>query len=305
VEYLALCSRAPGNDLITAECESLTGGKPGSDGLAFCKTIDHIGQAAYISTGMQLITQGATLQSLTENLTNQSFSRDRFRLGFKSLSEQDFIHKQEVILAVADAINGAPDLDNPQHRYLIIAAEIGFYLAEILTQAEHSYQKHDAKPYRTSSSLPSQLARALVNLTYPAQSIFDTCCGTGSILLEACATGVKAYGADRNPKMVGMTRQNLLHFGYEAEVHHADAEHCTQVVDAIVTDLPYGRFLKQDDANIHTILQRMATLAPLGIYLAEQDISAWLREAGYQKIEVFRLRKRAGMTRYIHRAQLV
>ena len=30
------------------------------------------------------------------------------------------------------------------------------------------------------------------------------------------------------------------------------------------------------------------------------DFSAWLREAGYDEIEVFAVRKRAAMSRYIH-----
>jgi tRNA G10 N-methylase Trm11 len=303
VEYLVLCSRAPGNELVAVECEALTGMKPGPDGLAVCGSVERIVQAAYLTTGIRSIAQGETIQALTADLIRQSFSADRFRIEFLSLSERLSTHKQDSILAIADAINGAPDLNHPQHRFLIIAYDGGFYFGEILTESTHSYQKHDAKPYRTSSSLPSQLARALVNLTYPARSILDPCCGTGSILLEACATGVTAFGMDRNPKMVGMTRRNLQHFGYEAVVQRGDAAQCTQTIEAVVTDLPYGRFLEHDDNNIKAILRQMAVLAPLGVYLAEQDISAWLQEAGYRKVNVYRVRKRAGMTRYIHRTQ--
>jgi tRNA G10 N-methylase Trm11 len=303
VEYLVLCSRAPGNELVAAECETLTGGKPGPNGLAVCRSVDHIKQAAYLSTGMQSIAHAATLEALTADLIRQSFSADRFRIKFLSFSERVPAHKQDAILAVADAIHGAPDLNHPQRRFLLIACDNGFYLGEILTKSLRSYQKHDAKPYRTSSSLPSQLARALVNLAYPARSILDPCCGTGSILLEACATGVAAFGIDRNSKMVGMTRRNLLHFGYEAVVQRGDATQCTQTNEAVVTDLPYGRFLKRDENNIKMILRQMAVLAPLGIYVTEQDISTWLKEAGYYKVDVYRVRKRAGLVRFVHRAQ--
>jgi tRNA G10 N-methylase Trm11 len=265
--------------------------------------VDHLEQAAYLSKGMRLIAHGDTTQALIADLIRQSFSADRFRIECISLSERVSTHKQDAILAVADAINGAPDLNHPQQRFLLIAHESGFYFGEILAESARSYQKHDAKPFRTSSSLPSQLARALVNLTYPARSILDPCCGTGSILLEACAIGVIAFGMDRNPKMVGMTRRNLLHFRYEAVVQRGDAAQCTHTIEAVVTDLPYGRFLEHDENNIKVILRQMAVLAPLGIYLAEQDISAWLQKAGYQKVDVYRVRKRAGMTRYIHRAQ--
>jgi tRNA G10 N-methylase Trm11 len=303
VEYLVLCSRAPGNDLVAAECEALTGGKPGLNGLAVCRSVDHINQAAYLSTGMQTIAKGASMEALIADLVRQSFSADRFRIEIITLAERVPALKQDAILAVADAINGAPDLNHPQRRFQLIACDNGFYLGEILTKSSHSYQKHDSKPYRTSSSLPSQLARALVNLAYPARSLLDPCCGTGSILLEACATGVAAFGIDRNPKMVGMTRRNLEYYRYEAVVQRGDATQSTQPSEAVVTDLPYGRFLEHDDNNIQMILRQMAVLAPLGIYLTEQDISAWLQEAGYHKVDVYCVRKRAGLIRFIHRAQ--
>jgi len=305
VEYLVLCSRAPGNELVAAECEALTGGKPGSNGLAVSKTFDQVVRAAYLSIGMRPIAYSKTIAALTEDLRRQSFSADRFRVEFLCLSEQEKTHSQDSILAVADAIHGAPDLDHPQQRFLLVASDVGFYFNEILAESARSYQKHDAKPYRTSSSLPSQLARALVNLTYPARVILDPCCGTGSIMLEACATGVAAYGMDRNPKMVGMTRRNLLLFGYEAVVQRGDASRCNQPSEAVVTDLPYGRFLENDEENIKAILRQMTTLAPLGIYIAEKDITSWLQEAGYDKVNVYHLRKRAGLIRFIHRAQRI
>jgi tRNA G10 N-methylase Trm11 len=171
-----------------------------------------------------------------------------------------------------------------------------------MAEATRAYLKHDLKPYRTSSSLPSQLARVMVNLAYPARSILDPCCGTGSILLEACAMGITAFGMDLNPKMIGMTRGNLINFGYQAFVHIEDARKCTCPVDAVVTDLPYGRFLKQDDANIRDILHQMASQASLGIFVSDKDLSPGLQEAGYYKIAVYRLQKRTKMIRYVHRA---
>ena len=305
MKYLVLCSRAPGNELVAAECEALTGGKPGSNGLAFCDSVDRVAQAAYLSKGVQLIAHGETLQVMIEDLSRLSISADRFRIEFLSLAERESTHKQDAVLAAADAIHGAPDLSHPRQRFLLVACDIGFYFGEILIKSAHSYQKHNVKPCRTSSSMPSQLARALVNLTYPARTILDPCCGTGSILLEACATGVIAYGLDSNPNMVEMTRQNLQHYGYEAVVMCGDAALYTQMIEAVVTDFPYGRLLKRDENNIKMILRQMVALAPLGIYLDEQDISNWLREAGYQKVDVYRVPKRAGMTRYVHRAQII
>jgi len=120
--------------------------------------------------------------------------------------------------------------------------------------------------------------------------------------MEACALGITAFGMDNNPKMIEMTRRNLLNYSYQAVVQLGDARRCICPVDAVVTDIPYGRFLKQDDANVRAILNQMASQAPLGVFMSDKDLTPWLREAGYRKISVFRIQKRSDMVRHVHRA---
>jgi tRNA G10 N-methylase Trm11 len=307
-ELRAICARLAGNELVAAECQNLTGSKPDPcgkeyrDGVAVCQTLESIPRSAYISLGLRCLAEAETFEALIEQIRQSTFPADRFRVEFLRLSGQPFLQPQEAILAAANATRTYPDLDAPLHRFLIVVQEERFWFGEILAEGQHTYVQHDAKPYRTSNSLPSRLARALVNLVSPpARSILDPLCGTGSILLEAQALGLTAYGIDWNPKMVFMSRRNLEHFGYTVEVMCGNALDCQRTADAIVTDLPYGRSLKMDREKLLPIIQQAKRLAPQAVYLAEQDVSAWLEEAGYQEIEVFRVRKRAGMSRYVHR----
>ena len=68
----------------------------------------------------------------------------------------------------------------------------------------------------------------------PGQTVYDPCCGTGSILLQARALGITAFGSDRNPLMVDMTRGNLAHFGYTVEVTAQDAGQVNHVAVKVV-----------------------------------------------------------------------
>jgi tRNA G10 N-methylase Trm11 len=301
-ELRAICARLAGNELVAAECQNLTGGRPDLESVAVCQAVEAIPHSAYISTGLRCLAEAETFEALIEQIRQSSFPSDRFRMEFLRLSGRPSIQPQEATLAAANATLTYPDLDTPAHRFLIVAQEHRFWFGEILTEGQHTYTQHDAKPYRTSNSLPTRLARALVNLVSPpARSILDPFCGTGSILLEARALGLTAFGMDWNPKMVSMSRRNLEHFGYTAEVVRGNALECQRSADAIVTDLPYGRSLHMDQENLLPIIQQATQLAPQAVYLAEQDISACLEEAGYQEIEVLRVRKRAGMSRYVHR----
>jgi tRNA G10 N-methylase Trm11 len=174
---------------------------------------------------------------------------------------------------------------------------------EVVTETDASYRPHDSKPWTTSSSLDGRFARALVNLVPAARSVLDPCCGAGSIVLEAAALGLDAYGVDWKPAMVGMTRENVAHFGYAADVVQADSRVHHQAADAIVTDLPYGHAIEADEPTIRAILERGVELAPEAVYVARADITIWLRAAGYSDVDVCTVRKRAGFTRWVHVAR--
>jgi len=303
-ELLAVCPHLPGNELVAAECENLTGGIPDTEGVAFCQTVGRISQAAYVQTGLRLIAQAEALPELVRQVSERQFPADDFRIEYLRLSDQNPVKWKTAVVALADAIKAFPNLDVPRHRFLLVVGKDHLWFGEILAETSHSYRRHDAKPYRTSSSLPSRLARALLNLAAPpAQSILDPCCGTGSILLEAACLGLQAVGADRNPRMVHLSRRNLAHFGYAVEVRLADARELSMTVDAVVTDLPYGKFSKVKSGEIQAILNQSARLAPLGIFVAGGDLTAELRHAGYQDIALFYVRKRNDFSRLIYRAR--
>jgi tRNA G10 N-methylase Trm11 len=302
--YAAICVRYPNNPLIAAECANLTGGAPQEDGFAFCRTVAHIPNAAYVSTGLQLLAFGSTLDELLHAVEQPGFPADDFRIEFSSLSGKKRVSGQSAIRALADAIPFYPNLNHPRHRFLLIERDNGLWFGEILTECLHTYKQHKTRPYLTSASIPNRLSRALVNLVVPpAESILDPCCGTGSILLEAQSLGIQAYGADQNQRMVGMSHQNLAHFGYEASVEHADARTCQQTADAIVTNLPYGRFLQAEETMVREILERGRDLAPVAVYVAENDIRDWLVTAGYRDIVIYPVVKHDGFVRFVHLAQ--
>ena len=304
--YLVVCARLGINELISAECEALTGSKPGQDGIALCETIDNVPRSAYILRGLRLFAQASTLMELSQKIIAMDIPADEFKIEVLRLNSNIPFSRHQVILDIANALHGLPNLDAPRHNFEVVVREDGFYFGEVIAKCEHHYKPHANKPYHMSSSLPAQMARALVNLAAPpAKSILDPCSGTGSILLEAWSLGLVAYGCDNNPRMVGMTRKNLEHFGYPTEVQLIDAKEYKLQVDAVVTDLPYGHFQIMEESNIRGILKQCAQLAPLGVFVAGEDISKWLDESGYGQIEVYEILKKRNydFKRFVHKVQ--
>ncbi|MBN2392689.1 MAG: hypothetical protein JXR84_18305 [Anaerolineae bacterium] len=307
-DLVAICVRTRSNEvneLIAAECEYLTGGRPDAEGVAVCQTVEHIHRAAYVRTGLRRIAQATTFADLLDVLRQTPLNLDDFRVDALYLSARFPIPQQEAVVAAANAIHCRANLAAPRHRLLLVAQRETFWIGEILAEATQSYVPHLKKPCHVSISLEARIARALVNLVVPpAGTLIDPCCGTGSILLEAVALGLTAYGADRNPKMAHMAQRNLLHFGYPPRVVCADARVWTQTADALVTDVPYGRQLEFAEDDLPAILASSARLAPLAVYVAGSDITPQLTAVGYGDIEVLRLVKPNGFTRYVHRARV-
>ena len=205
-------------------------------------------------------------------------------------------------LAVADAIQAKPNLDQPSHRLVLIQAAGHQVLGEIVTQPDRSYRQHDQKPQRTSASLSSRLARALVNLVpVTAKTILDPCCGSGALVLEAHAIGLQVFCGDINANMVQKTTENLAHFDYACGARLQDARAWQEPVDAIVTDLPYGKYSRVADEVMLGIFTQAVAIAPMGVFVAGMDLSAQMLAAGYAQVEVFAVPKAKGFQRYVHR----
>jgi tRNA G10 N-methylase Trm11 len=303
ISAAAICARVDRHGLIAAECLSLTGGTPDDDGIAACNTIDLVGRAAYVQKGLDVIVSAPSFGELVTAVAEADFRAEAFRIDVHDPSGRLDRSTQNVATALADVIPFGPNLDQPRHRFVVAAGSGNVTFGELVAETDASYRRHDAKPWTTSSSLDGRFARALVNLVPTARSVLDPCCGAGSIVLEAASLGLDAYGVDWKPAMVGMTRENLAHFGYSGTVVLADSRVHRQEVDAVVTDLPYGNAIDADEPTIRGILERAVGLAPVAVFVAPADFTLWLRAAGYVDVEVHTVQKRAGFTRWVHVAR--
>jgi len=301
-EGFVIVARERGNELVAAECLALTGVLPRPDGIAFCDEVSHVVRSAYLRVGGSLIARAPTLEALSEEIRRKGCRFDAFRIEYIRLGNAPSGSSREGILAVADALEGSyPNLDSPRTRLALIASEGEYLFGAILVEPDRSYERHNQKPYTTSSSLPSRLSRALVNLVaVPGAVVLDPCCGVGSILLEAAAMGARVIGCDWNVRMAGMARANLAHYGYAGTVHCADARAWTTPVDAVVTDLPYGRNTVAREEVVRGILAAVARVAPRAVFVAMGDLRSWMEDAGFRQVKVYAVPKYKGFVRRVH-----
>jgi predicted RNA methylase len=305
-DQVALCARMERNGLVAAECAARTGGRPDADGIARGARVDLVERAAFVHHGVAVIARASSFEALVEQVRISAaagIDADRFRIDVHDPARRLPLGSTDVAVVLADVIPNWPDLRDPLHRFVVIAGADMLLFGEVVAAADAGYRRHDTKPWTTSSSLDSRFARGLINLVPDARSILDPCCGAGSIVIEAASLGLEAFGVDWKTPLVGMTRENLAHFGYDGTVVQADSRTHEQPVDAVVTDVPYGHAIDSDEGEIRAIIEQCSTMAPRGVFVAPADITKWLDAADYTDIEVHTVMKRRGFTRWIHVAR--
>ncbi len=144
-------------------------------------------------------------------------------------------------------VEATVDLENPEYEVTLVRAESEFI--SITRPAAMLQGWSTRRPRRRAYFHPSaifpKLARALFNLSRcrEGQVFMDPFAGTGSIPLEAHLAGARVLALDLSLKMAQGALSNMRKFGQEwLGVLRADsALPPLTAVDAIATDIPYGR----------------------------------------------------------------
>jgi tRNA (guanine10-N2)-dimethyltransferase len=138
---------------------------------------------------------------------------------------------------------------------------VGLKTAEI-NRSQFENRKVQHRPFFSPVSLHPKLARALVNLSLIKKDeiLLDPFCGTGGILIEAGLIGARIIGSDVEDKMIEGCKKNLDFYGIKNyELFCSDIGNINRYiaeVDAVVTDLPYGRSTTTKGEYIQQLYER-------------------------------------------------
>jgi len=174
--------------------------------------------------------------------------KNRFLAGEKKpLSlEMDLERKAgEIIKQKGYKVN----LTNPSKTFVLLFTKQTCFFCLLLHSVDKKQfeaRKPHLRPFFSPGVIMPKFARALVNLSgIKGKELFlDPFCGTGGILIEAGLIGARLIGIDVQEKMVRGAEENLKAYGLNGDLIVGDASKIVlqdNSVDAIVTDMPYGR----------------------------------------------------------------
>ena len=286
-KYLYLTAIPDGlTELVRAECVAMTGSIPNTDGIAISERCVDVRRGAYLKSCSEVLFETTSLAELNANIRSIGLHADEFRVSVVKKPRNLKLNSMTLARDIGDAIGGRANLCQPRTTFLTVVTAEKMWFGQLLSESDSAWLAYNQRPYVTSSSLPARLARVLVNLVaFPGNSLLDPCCGTGTIVMSAADSGIRAAGYDVNPRMVGATTKNLQHFGLSASVALGDARQIREQFDAIATDLPYGINLVKDNSQDIEILSNLRSCAPKAAFIDLRDLSKPLTDLGYQ-IEV-------------------
>ena len=177
---------------------------------------------------------------------------------------------QQLVERLADEIGGRVALGNPDVELTVVRDENLDYFA--VTEPARMSQRWvvrrpRARAFFHPSAIFPKFSRLMVNLSRvaPGETLLDPFCGTGSLLLEASEVGAVPIGIDLHSKMTAGAVANCRKFGQEwAGVLRADSRRIPLTrVDAIATDIPYGRVSTTSGSSSMEILENLIKQASL------------------------------------------
>ena len=265
------------------------------------KKVD-VTRSAFIDWGIEIFASGKTLQELCDRLKPLEIEVQQARVEYPSAGLHPDVTKED-LFEVLEFVEGDFNLKHPQERYVLTRDHNLWYFGKIHSSHSAKFLKHRQKPATFSSALNAATARTVINCLLDAGSNFLDCgCGSGSVTLEACDSGLQVTAIDRSYQAIGMTRENVAHFGYEARIEQKDLMDWNERHDSAVIDFPYGFSCKRDEEDEIKNIHHLFPLVKEVVFIASSDLTPLMTEIGYQILNQ-KVMKYPNVTRYIIHAK--
>lgn len=205
----------------------------------------------YEVNGMSEPTEDA-IRAMVKNADVYKFMETGSTFAVRVPKNNSYLEKKPLIEQVGAIIKGKGykvNLSNPSNTFVLLLTEQTCFFCLLLHSTDkkrYEARKPQFRPFFSPGVILPKVARALVNLSgiKENQLFLDPFCGTGGLLIEAGMIGARVHGIDVQEQMVRGTAENLNFYGLTGALMVGDAAKTAlrdNCIDAIATDMPYGR----------------------------------------------------------------
>lgn len=263
--------------------------------------------AAFVKRVSKILKQSDSLETIEAPILPDG----RFYVRFV---DKGNCHDANVEPQIGTLLNGTGRISfkNPDFVIRAYHYEKWYVCLELYSGGAKEFEKRRApmRPFFSPISIDPRHARFMVNAseTRPGETVMDPFCGTGGIMLEAGLLKRKVIGNDWALQMSTGAALNLKYYGIrDYSITNRDflALNQSETVDAIVTDLPYGRNSRLSQKDIVHLYRESfrkfrSTLKENGICVVVVSREDLLNESEpfFEVIRIFPYRIHRSLTRY-------
>ena len=215
----------------------------------------------------KMVFSSSTNLKKVKSLALKNAIDDSGSLAIRCKNRSFLINSNGIVKVLADiyTVNRTVKLQNPDVEVRAIITDTTVYVGvkkNTIDRKQFEKRKAQFRPFFSPISLHPKLARALVNLSEikQGQTLLDPFCGTGGILIEAGLIGARIIGSDIDDKLVTGCRENLDFYNiknYDLFCKDiGNVPECVSKIDAVATDLPYGKSTTTKGEDIISLYSR-------------------------------------------------
>ena len=228
-------------------------------------------RASYVRFGGTLISISDKPEDLATGISASVIPNGKsFAVTSESMDRQIY---GEIGGQIKQTTGARVSLDEPDYVFQAERLDDGRYILGFTGDGIKRFSWRERRPRARRFFLPSaiypKLARLLVNLSRVREGEYflDPFCGTGSLLIESSVMGMKSIGIDMTRWIARGAALNLkgLSLDYESIIR-ANSTHENlpfSRMDAVATDVPYGRASSTKGKDTAQIAKEFLTSASL------------------------------------------
>lgn len=287
------------SDLCKLESRQLFGVEE-KDHLLFSDIKHNPSISPFIKYRFDILSSSNTYSGVLETIRDKNIYAEGFKAEYLVL-DGDTTEYPERLLKLRDIgnnIGGKPNYVSPSIIYSICYYNAIWYFG-VLLRSNIEWQKHKKKPFSFSNSIGMNIGKTLVSIASKGDTsirLLDACCGVGTVLLEACFSGINIEGCEIGWKACKHTRDNLAHYNYTANVYCSDIKNHKGTYDAAIIDLPYNLYSYSTDEATINIIESTAKLADRVVIVSISDIEKVIKNAGLTVLDFCSVEKRGKST---------
>jgi predicted RNA methylase len=250
----------------------------------------------FIKNRFEIISSSEDYPQLLENIKKENIQLDDFKAEYMVLNGDPTPYPERLkkLKDVGYCIEGDPDYNTPSIIYSICFHKELWYFG-ILEKHNTNWYQHKKKPCSFSSAINIDIAKTLVSIASKGEKttqLLDACCGVGTVMLEACISGIKIEGCDIHWRACRNARRNLAHYNYKANVYRTDIKDHQGKYDAAIIDLPYNLYTFSNDSILLHIIESTVKLAIRLVIVSTTDIETIIKKAGLKVTDLCSVEKK-------------